>query len=64
MVTRSNCFIGKSNWNDSFSYSYIDNLRIYNKSLSQDELIEIMNQNEENCKLNFIFLTFAIESYN
>jgi hypothetical protein len=50
IVTRSNCFIGKSNWNDSYSYSYLDDLRIYNKSLSQDELIEIMNQNEENCK--------------
>jgi hypothetical protein len=51
VVTRSNCYIGKSNWQgDGFSYSYLDDLRIYNKSLSQEELIQIMNQNEENCK--------------
>jgi hypothetical protein len=51
IVNRSQCYIGKSNfpW-DGYSYSYLDDFRIYNKSLSQDELIQIMNQNEENCK--------------
>jgi large repetitive protein len=50
IVNRSSCFVGTSNWNDGYSNSFLDDLRIYNKSLSHDELIQIMNQNEENCK--------------
>ena len=44
---RSNCFIGRSNWiEDGFSSSYLDELRFYNKSLSQVQILELMNQNE------------------
>ncbi len=48
-VTRSDCFVGKSNWaaahGDGFSNSYLDDLRFYNKSLTQSEIIQLMNQN-------------------
>jgi hypothetical protein len=46
-LLRSKCFIGKSNWNgDGYSSSYLDDLRFYNKSLTQSEILEIMNRNE------------------
>jgi hypothetical protein len=50
-VYRNNCYVGKSNWpTDGFSYSYLDDLRFYNSSLSRDEIIQIMNENKENGK--------------
>jgi hypothetical protein len=48
-LLRSNCSIGKSNWNvDGYSNSYLDDLRFYNKMLTQEEINELMNysQNE------------------
>jgi hypothetical protein len=40
----NSCYIGKSNWPDNgYSSSYLDDLRFYNKSLTQDEIIELMN---------------------
>jgi len=46
-IQRSNCYIGKSNFNgDGVSGSYLDDLRFYNKSLTQEEIIELMNQKE------------------
>jgi len=46
-IQRTKCFIGKSNWNwDGHSYSVIDELRFYNKSLTQKEIVQLMNQNE------------------
>ncbi len=46
-----NCFIGKSNTiGDGFSYSYLDDLRFYNKSLSQDEILYLLQENET-CKI-------------
>jgi hypothetical protein len=47
--TTSN-LIGKSNMgnNDGYSASYIDDLRVYNKSLTQNELIKIMYLNTSN----------------
>jgi hypothetical protein len=43
-VSRSKCYIGKSAWNtDGYSISYLDYLRFYNKSLTQEEIIELMN---------------------
>jgi hypothetical protein len=45
IVTRPNCFIGKSPWAaDGVSFSYIDSLRFYNISLTQSQIIELMNQ--------------------
>jgi hypothetical protein len=46
-VYRSDCYIGKSNWyDDGYSNSYLDDLRFYNKSLTQEEIIELMNYNQ------------------
>jgi hypothetical protein len=46
-VTRTNCFIGKSNWaGHGLSSSYLDELRFYNKSLTEIEILQLMNQNE------------------
>ena len=49
-LTRTNNYIGKSNWNDDgYSSSYFDDLRFYNISLTQLQLIDIMVSNETNC---------------
>ena len=41
-VIRKLNYIGKSNWDtDGYSYSYIDELRFYNISLSQSQIIEL-----------------------
>jgi hypothetical protein len=46
-ISRNNCFIGKSHWSqDGYSHSIFDDLRFYNKSLTQAELLEVMKQNE------------------
>jgi len=43
-IWRNNCYIGKSNWaQDEYSNSYLDDLRFYNKSLTQEEILELMN---------------------
>jgi len=56
-LTRTNCFIGKSNWaSNGYSSSYLDDLRFYNKSLTQDEIFKLMNQNGT-CKFIFIYYT-------
>ena len=54
---RTNCYIGKSNlhW-DGYSYSYLDDLRFYNKSLTQQEILELMNRNDTSKRIKFIFL--------
>jgi hypothetical protein len=64
ILNRTNCFIGKSNWaGDGYSYSYLDDLRFYNKSLSQGEIVELMNyQNLTSMKIQFLF--FIFESKN
>ncbi len=47
IVSRSNCYIGRSAWSQNeYSYSYLDDLRFYNKSLTQEEIIELMNYNQ------------------
>jgi hypothetical protein len=55
-LSRSNCYIGKSNWPDNqYSSSYLDDLRFHNKSLNQEEINELMNsyQYETSLLLNF-----------
>jgi len=38
--------IGKSNWlTDGYSSLYLDDLRFFNKSLNQEEIIQLMKQN-------------------
>jgi hypothetical protein len=56
-VVRERNFIGKSNCvenGDGYSYSYIDDLRFYNKSLSQSEIQELMNQKETSERERFL----------
>jgi hypothetical protein len=44
---RTKCYIGKSNLaSDGFSSSYLDDLKFYNKSLTQEEILDIMDQNQ------------------
>jgi len=44
-LSRNSCFVGKSNWADGYSNSYLDDLRFYNKSLTQVEILELMKYN-------------------
>lgn len=43
-ITRTYCYIGKSNWADGYSYSYIDELRIYNTALSSSSISALYSQ--------------------
>jgi len=55
IVLRNNCYIGKSNWpGNGNTGAYLDDLRFYNVSLTQSEVIELMNQNETG--LNYAML--------
>jgi hypothetical protein len=46
-LTRSLCFVGKSNWAaNGYSSSYVDELKFFNKSLTQQEIISLMSLNE------------------
>ena len=48
IVTRYNNTIGKSiDPNNGYSFSYLDDLRFYNKSLTQSEIIQLMNSNSK-----------------
>jgi hypothetical protein len=45
-VQRINNFFGKSNWpNNGVSSSYLDEIRFYNISLTQTQIIDLMNEN-------------------
>jgi hypothetical protein len=57
IIQRTNCYIGKSNWaNDGYSWSLLDDLRIFNKSLTQKQIFHLMNQNETSKKeLSFLY---------
>ena len=50
-TNRLNNYIGKSfSSYHGFSSSYLDDLRFYNKSLTQEEIIQLMNQNDSKGK--------------
>jgi hypothetical protein len=57
---RSNCYIGKSAWNaDGYSNSFLDDLRFYNKSLTQEEILELMNFHQnETSEFSITFVCF------
>ena len=43
-INSTRCYVGRSNWqSDGISWSYLDDLRFYNKSLSQCEIQSLMN---------------------
>ena len=55
VIKRTNCYIGKSSWaQNGYSWSYLDDLRFYNKGLSQNEILQIMNQNQTSRSFVFI----------
>jgi hypothetical protein len=57
-IWRNSCYIGKSNWaHDGNSSSYLDDLRFYNKSLTQEEILELMNYSKSKINL-FSQITF------
>ena len=54
-VTRNSCYIGKSHWpSNGNTGAYLDDLRFYNVSLTQTEVIELMNQNETGLNIAFL----------
>ncbi len=44
-INRTKCYIGYIDPNFN-SFSHLDDLRIYNKSLTQTEILELMSQND------------------
>jgi hypothetical protein len=57
-IWRNSCYIGKSNWaQDGYSHSYLDDLRFYNKSLTQEEILELINYSKSKTNL-FSQITF------
>ena len=47
-INRTKCYIGKSNWaSDGYSWSYLDDLRFYNKCLNQSEILILVNNSSE-----------------
>lgn len=42
-ITRTNKYIGKSNWGDDYYEGYMDDLRIYGRALSQSEVTNLTN---------------------
>ena len=54
-----NCFIGKSNQaSNNYSYSFLDDLRFYNKSLTQDEIVYLLNENQTGIFQRIFFFIF------
>ena len=61
-LTRSNCYIGKSAWSgDGYSSSYLDDLRFYNKSLTQSEIVQLMTMLSQNGTCREIKYIFEFE---
>lgn len=42
-VTRTSCYIGKSNWNDPYANASFDEIKIYNRALSAAEILADLN---------------------
>ena len=58
-LSRKYCFIGKSNWAiNGYSSSYLDDLRFYNKSLSQEEILELVNHQNETSMRIYSYILF------
>jgi hypothetical protein len=59
-IWRSSCYIGKSNWaSHGYSHSFLDDLRFYNKSLTHEEIIELMNFHQnETSEFSITFVCF------
>ena len=56
-ILRSNNYIGKGNFfGDGYSYSYLDDLRFYNLSLSQSQVVKLMKS--QNPSKNTLVISF------
>jgi hypothetical protein len=44
-IVRNTCYLGRSNWGDSPANADVDELKIFNRSLTQSEVINDMNFN-------------------
>ena len=42
-ISRTSNFVGCSNWADCSPYAYVDDLKIFNRSLTQAEILMVMN---------------------
>jgi hypothetical protein len=63
LLNRTQNYVGKSNWNwDGYSYSFIDELRFYNKSLTQSEINAMMLLNDVNNITDFSGTTTTTKS--
>jgi hypothetical protein len=63
-ITRSNCFIGKSNRvSHGYSDSYLDDLRIYDQSLTQSEILELMISQNKPSKKKLIFSIKKLQKF-
>ena len=52
-LKRIYCYIGKSNWpEDGYSHSFLDDLKFSNKSLTNEEILSIMNQSGNETEKN------------
>jgi hypothetical protein len=61
-IQRSNCYIGKSAWSgDGYSSSYLDDLRFFNKSLTQTEIVQLMTMLSQNGTCREIKYIFEFE---
>jgi hypothetical protein len=61
--SRSNCFVGQSNKNDnSYSSSYLDELRLYNKSLNETEISYLMDNTATQTKTSVSLSTLTTSS--
>jgi hypothetical protein len=45
-VVRNNCYIGRSNWNDPIANALFDEIKFFNRYLTQQEIINDMNLNK------------------
>ena len=56
-LIRTSNYIGKSNWvQDGFSYSYLDDLKFYNISLSESQINDVMHSNISHSTMTFTCL--------
>ena len=60
-ILRSNNYIGQSNFKangDGYSYSYLDDLRFYNVSLSQSQVVELMTSQDPSKQVDLERLSY------
>ena len=59
---RTNNYIGKSNYAEGYSYSYLDDLRFYSIALNQSQINDLMMSNETCINLSQCFRSTSTTS--